>query len=102
MFGRGACVSEFYSHGAFAAALALALSALGGGTAHAQPPSENAVADAADAFGMVVDRESIGLYSAGNVRGFSPVQAGNVRIDGLYFDAISNGNLPARIVRSEV
>ena len=31
-------------------------------------------------------RKSIGIYNAGQARGFSPTQAGNVRIDGLYFD----------------
>jgi len=48
--------------------------------------SENAVREAEDAFGYSVGRESLGLYSAGNVRGFSPFAAGNVRIEGLYFD----------------
>ncbi|GGI76306.1 TonB-dependent receptor [Polymorphobacter multimanifer] len=47
---------------------------------------ENAVTQAEDAFGFSVGRESLGLYSAGNVRGFSPFAAGNVRIEGLYFD----------------
>lgn len=41
---------------------------------------------AQDAFGFSVGRESLGLYSANNVRGFSPFRAGNVRIEGLYFD----------------
>jgi len=59
----------------------------------ATPPSapsgraaENAVTQAEDAFGFSVGRESLGLYSASNVRGFSPFAAGNVRIEGLYFD----------------
>lgn len=47
---------------------------------------ENAVTQAEDAFGFSVGRESLGIYNAGNVRGFSPVAAGNLRIDGLYFD----------------
>lgn len=47
---------------------------------------ENAVTQAEDAFGFSVGRESLGLYSASNVRGFSPFAAGNVRIEGLYFD----------------
>lgn len=48
--------------------------------------TDNAVTQAEDAFGFSVGRESLGIYSAGNVRGFSPTSAGNVRIDGLYFD----------------
>lgn len=41
---------------------------------------------AADAFGTSIGRESLGLYTSSAVRGFSPTKAGNVRIDGLYFD----------------
>lgn len=47
---------------------------------------ENAVRQAEDAFGYSVGRETLGLYSSSNVRGFSPFKAGNVRIEGLYFD----------------
>jgi iron complex outermembrane receptor protein len=55
--------------------------------AHAQDrTSDNAVTQAEDAFGFSVGRESIGIYSANSARGFSPTAAGNVRIDGLYFD----------------
>lgn len=50
---------------------------------------ENAVTQAEDAFGFSVGRESLGIYNAGNARGFSPTAAGNVRIDGLYFDPIA-------------
>ncbi|OSZ71088.1 hypothetical protein CAP39_07810 [Sphingomonas sp. IBVSS1] len=50
--------------------------------------AENAVRSAGDAFGTSIGRETIGLYNAGNVRGFSPTAAGNVRIDGLYFDQV--------------
>ncbi|HEU4968866.1 TonB-dependent receptor [Sphingomonas sp.] len=46
---------------------------------------DNAVAQAEDAFGYSVGRETLGIYDAGNVRGFSPTDAGNLRIDGLYF-----------------
>ncbi len=49
---------------------------------------ENAVRGAGDAFGTVIGREEIGLYSADDIRGFSPVAAGNVRIEGLYFDPV--------------
>ncbi|KAK0359317.1 hypothetical protein LTR94_031777, partial [Friedmanniomyces endolithicus] len=48
--------------------------------------AENAVRQAEDAFGYSVGRETLGLYSSANVRGFSPFDAGNVRIEGLYFD----------------
>jgi iron complex outermembrane receptor protein len=47
---------------------------------------DNAVTQAEDGFGFSVGRESIGIYTSGNARGFSPTAAGNVRIDGLYFD----------------
>lgn len=46
----------------------------------------NVVASAGDAFGITLGPESLGLYSASSVRGFSPLTAGNVRLDGLYFD----------------
>ncbi|MFL6727644.1 MAG: TonB-dependent siderophore receptor [Sphingomicrobium sp.] len=49
---------------------------------------ENAVTQAEDAFGFSVGRESLGIYNAGNARGFSPAAAGNLRIEGLYFDQI--------------
>lgn len=53
---------------------------------YAQRVADNAVTAAEDAFGATVGNESIGLYSASSVRGFSPVTAGNVRIEGIYFD----------------
>jgi len=54
--------------------------------AHAQRANENAVTAASDAFGTVVGTQTIGLYSPTNARGFSPEQAENIRIEGLYFD----------------
>ena len=54
--------------------------------AWAQRTEENAVASAEDAFGTSVGNERVGLYSPFGARGFSPVQAGNVRINGMYFD----------------
>jgi len=48
--------------------------------------SDNAITQAEDAFGFSVGRESLGIYNAGNTRGFSPSSAGNLRIDGLYYD----------------
>ena len=56
--------------------------------ASASRAGENAVRQAGDAFGTSIGREVIGLYNQSNVRGFSPVAAGNVRIDGLYFDPV--------------
>ncbi len=52
----------------------------------AQRANENPVRSADDAFGTSVGSERVGLYSASSARGFSPIQAGNVRIEGLYFD----------------
>lgn len=57
-------------------------------TAAGARTDENAVRQAADAFGTTIGREEIGLYSESEVRGFSPRVAGNVRIEGLYFDAV--------------
>ena len=55
-------------------------------TAHAQRTSENVVTAAQDAFGTTIGDDSIGLYSSKNARGFSPKDAGNMRIEGLFFD----------------
>ncbi|HYC99376.1 TonB-dependent receptor domain-containing protein [Brevundimonas sp.] len=52
----------------------------------AQRADDNALTAAEDAFGSSVGNESVGLYSPGSVRGFSPTQAGNIRIEGVYFD----------------
>ena len=54
--------------------------------ASAQRAGDNAVTASEDAFGTSVGNESIGLYNAYDVRGFSAVDAGNARIAGLYFD----------------
>ncbi len=56
--------------------------------AHAQRTEENAVAQSSDAFGKSVGSERTGLYSGEDVRGFNPIDAGNARIEGLYFDQI--------------
>ena len=48
--------------------------------------SENAVTQAEDAFGISIGREELGLYNSSDIRGFSPIAAGNARVDGLYFD----------------
>ena len=52
----------------------------------AQRTTNNAVTSADDAFGRAVGNEKIGIYSTEEVRGFNPVEAGNVRIEGFYFD----------------
>ena len=64
----------------------IALSALAAAPAFAQRTDDDAVGEAEDAFGLSIGGEQIGIYSPDNVRGFSPVVAGNLRIDGLYFD----------------
>lgn len=65
---------------------ALSTILLASGAAYAQRANENAVTSAQDAFGTTVGTESIGLYSTDSARGFSPVQAGNIRLEGMYFD----------------
>jgi iron complex outermembrane receptor protein len=52
----------------------------------AQHASDNPINSADDAFGLTLGLESVGIYNPGSVRGFSPISAGNVRIDGMYFD----------------
>lgn len=47
---------------------------------------DNAAASAEDAFGTSIGNERVGLYSSTDVRGFSPVQANNIRLEGLYLD----------------
>jgi iron complex outermembrane receptor protein len=54
--------------------------------AHADRADQNAVTAAEDAFGTSVGFQTVGLYSPTDARGFSPQQAGNLRIEGLYFD----------------
>jgi iron complex outermembrane recepter protein len=69
-------------------AASLLVAALASRASLAQRADENAVAAASDAFGNTIGTESIGLYSTTNVRGFSPITAGNLRLDGLYFDQL--------------
>ncbi len=61
-----------------------------------QRADENAVKAADDAFGTSVGKETIGLYSADNVRGFSPITAGNIRIEGL--SVTEHGGFTQRVV----
>jgi iron complex outermembrane receptor protein len=62
----------------------------------AQHASDNPVTAADDAYGLTLGLESVGIYSPGLVRGFNPQAAGNLRIDGLYFD--QQGGLSNRVV----
>lgn len=62
----------------------------------AQHASDNPVVSADDAFGLTLGLESTGIYNPGGVRGFNPQAAGNVRIDGLYFD--QQGELSNRVI----
>jgi iron complex outermembrane recepter protein len=57
-----------------------------GRPAAAQRTQENAVTSAGDAFGRAVGNEKVGLYTTDDIRGFNPIDAGNARIEGLYFD----------------
>lgn len=54
--------------------------------AAAQRAEDNAVQAADDAFGVSVGIEQIGLYNSRNVRGFSPISAGNIRLEGYFVD----------------
>jgi len=54
--------------------------------AQAQRAADNVVTSAEDAFGTRVGMDSVGLYDARSARGFDPQLAGNMRIEGLYFD----------------
>lgn len=63
----------------------------------AQRATENALQTAEDAFGTSIGRENIGLYAADDVRGFSAVDAGNARLEDLYFDPVT---LPSSLLRS--
>jgi iron complex outermembrane receptor protein len=62
--------------------------ALVAGPAQAQRAGENILTAAKDAFGTQLGRDNFGLYTQQSVRGFSPTQAGNNRILGLYFDQL--------------
>ena len=62
----------------------------------AQHASDNPVDAADDAYGLTLGLESVGLYGPSLVRGFNPQAAGNVQIDGLYFD--QQGALSNRVI----
>lgn len=56
--------------------------------AAAQRTDENVTTQSEDGFGRQVGNEKSGIYTVDDVRGFNPVDAGNVRIEGLYFDQV--------------
>jgi iron complex outermembrane recepter protein len=60
--------------------------ALNAGPALAQRADENATTAAEDGFGKSVGNESVGVYANGQVRGFSAYDAGNARIEGIYYN----------------
>lgn len=74
------------SHPQFRIRAIALLAALYAAPAVAQRTDDNAIRQSDDAFGKSIGDERIGIYSPDNVRGFSPVDAGNLRIEGLYFD----------------
>jgi iron complex outermembrane receptor protein len=76
--------------------LATAATACLASPAVAQRSADNAVTAAEDAFGTSIGNETIGLYGPSQVRGFSPVAAGNVRIEGVYLDR--QGFIASRLV----
>ncbi|MCB2061964.1 MAG: TonB-dependent receptor [Novosphingobium sp.] len=70
--------------------LAIALGAVAiASPAQAQNAKDDVLAESDDAFGTTVGLESTGIYTDRDTRGFSPLDAGNVRIDGIYFDQAS-------------
>lgn len=64
----------------------------------AQRTGENVVISSASAFGTSVGLERTGLYLDDDVRGFSALTAGNLRIEGVYFDR--QGVFPTRLAQS--
>ena len=68
------------------------------GAVFAQRASENAINSADDAFGTTIGLEQTGIYTDNDTRGFSPLKAGNARIEGIYYDPV--GTLPGRLKAS--
>jgi len=71
--------------------------------ASAQSTEANVVTASADAFGVAIGVEALGIYGPSQVRGFDPLTAGNARIEGMYADVLGQvvpyGPLPARLVQ---
>jgi iron complex outermembrane receptor protein len=85
----------------FRASILLTAAALGlTDPALAQRVTDNAAGGAEDAFGTSIGNERVGLYSGNDVRGFSPVTANNIRLEGLYFDRPAS--FTDRLVQSNV
>lgn len=78
------------------AAAFLSAMLLSGTSAFAQRAAENAATAASDAFGSSVGNERVGIYNPQSARSFSPIQAGNARIEGLYFDY--QADIPERLI----
>ena len=80
--------------------LALAVLARG---ASAQSTDTNVVTASADAFGVSIGVEALGVYGPSDVRGFDPLAAGNARIEGMYVDVhgpnFPYSPLPSRLVQ---
>ena len=74
-------------------ALALLMAAT---PALAQRTTQNVTTQSDDAFGRSVGNDKSGLYTTDEVRGFNPVDAGNVRLQGLYIDIVDK--IPTRLV----
>ena len=77
---------QIYLRGITASASIIAALAMSATTALAQRASENVVTSAQDAFGTTIGDDSVGLYTDTEARGFSPKDAGNFRLEGLYYD----------------
>ena len=83
-FAKGTRVRCYLKLGLWAGTALAALP----GAAFAQRAADNVTTQSGDAFGRSVGNEKSGIYSPEDVRGFNPVDAGNVRLEGLYFDQV--------------
>jgi len=83
----GGLACSMFGYRALCGALAGILSC---SPAYGQRADENAITSADDAFGSQLGKDQTGIYSWEDVRGFSAVKAGNVRIEGIYFDHLAN------------
>lgn len=101
---RGPCGLGPITGGRAAAARAILLAVLSGARGvHAAGTDTNVVTASADAFGIAIGVEALGVYGPAQVRGFDPITAGNARIEGMYVDVhgptIPYGPLPVRLVQ---
>jgi len=80
--------------------IAILSMAVAASPAFGQRASENVVTSAEDAFGTSIGNENIGLYSPTEARGFSPKEAGNQRMEGLYFEQLGHFGHSQQLVRS--